>query len=95
MYSLADNRVHPGGVALRNLEAGQSTGFDDEVIHTKFDVLGFHFLHSGGEVVSGNNHRGKEVSPPFILSHVYLQAKTHSIEFFPKLNHLVHVDIYR
>lgn len=52
VYSLANDRVHPGGVALRNLEAGQSTGFDDEVIHAKFDILGFHFLHRGAEVVS-------------------------------------------
>ncbi len=50
-YSLADDCIHPGGVALRNLEAGQSTGFDDEVIHTKFDILGFHFLHREGQVV--------------------------------------------
>lgn len=51
VYSLADNRVHPGRVALRNFEAGQSAGFDDKVINTKLDILGFHFLQRGGEVV--------------------------------------------
>lgn len=51
VYSLADDCVQPGGVALRNLEAGQSAGFDDEVIHTKLDILGLHFLQRGGEVV--------------------------------------------
>lgn len=51
VYSLTDDRVQPGGVALRNLEAGQSAGFDDEVIHTKLDILGFHLLGRGGEVV--------------------------------------------
>lgn len=47
VYSLADDRVHPGGVALGNLEAGQSAGFDDEVIHTELDILGLHFLQGG------------------------------------------------
>lgn len=49
--SLANDRVQPGGVALRNLEAGQSAGFDDEVIHTELDILGFHFLQRGGKFV--------------------------------------------
>lgn len=34
VHSLADDRVHPGGVALGYLEAGQSAGFDDKVIYT-------------------------------------------------------------
>lgn len=51
VYSLANNRVQPGGVALRNLEAGQSAGFDDEVIHTKFDILSFHLLKRGEQDV--------------------------------------------
>lgn len=27
--------------------------------------------------------------------HLYYKAQTHSVEFFSKLKHLVHVDIYR
>lgn len=50
VYSLADDCVHPGGVALRNLEASQSAGFDYEVIHTKLDILGFYFLQRGDQV---------------------------------------------
>ena len=51
VYSLANNRVQPRGVGLRNLEAGQSAGFDDEVIHTKLDILGFHLLQRGEQKV--------------------------------------------
>lgn len=43
-YSLTNDCVHPGRVAFGNLEARQSASFDDEVIHTKFDILGFHLL---------------------------------------------------
>lgn len=51
VYSLPDDRVQPGGVALRNLEAGQSAGFDDEVVHTELDILRFHLLQREGQVV--------------------------------------------
>lgn len=47
---LANDRVQPGGVALWNLEASQSTGFNNKVINTKLDILGFHFLHREEEV---------------------------------------------
>lgn len=96
IYSLADDRVQPGGVTLGNLEAGQSTGFDDEVIHTELDILGFHFLQRGGRVVW---KKTQEIISfqflSFIVLHVCLWGKTHSVELFPKLEHLVHVDIYR
>lgn len=92
-YSLANDRVHPGGVALRNLKAGQSAGFDDEVIHAKLDILGFHFLRREGNTGSDMMSVQKFHS----VTHLYLVNKkcTHSIEFLPKLEHLVHVDIYR
>lgn len=51
-YSLTNDCVQPGRVAFRNLEAGQSTSFDDEIIHTKFDILGFYLLQrEEGEIV--------------------------------------------
>ena len=52
VYSLANNRFHPRGVALGNLEAGQGAGFDDEVIHTELDILGFHLLQKEDEYLS-------------------------------------------
>jgi len=60
VYSRADDRIQPGRVALGDLEAGQSAGFDDEVIHAQLDVLGFHLLQRGGgggvALVTENNH---------------------------------------
>ena len=44
VYWLADDAVHPGGVGLWDLDAGEGAGLDYEVVDAQLDVLGLHLL---------------------------------------------------
>lgn len=82
---LADDGVHPGGVALGDLEAGQGAGLDDEVVDAELDVLSLHFLHGGG--------RAEPLEAPDTETRLDTSA-TYSVEFLPQLQHPVHADVH-